>query len=90
MNEREYLRAEDLDRLAELVFELAQQLHVERSRRIALERALIERRALAADEVARAQQSPAAREESRALLDESLERLMRILAAAGGPESPLR
>src|SRR5262245_46894339 len=88
MSDHVYLRPGDLDQLAELVFELAQQLHVERARRIALEHALIAKGVLVLGAVEEA--SAAARELARDQLDRSLERLMRILEAAGGPEAPLR
>jgi hypothetical protein len=90
MNDHVYLRPGDLDKLAELVFELAQQLHVERARRIALEQALIARGAVTAAAIEETAAAAVARDPARAQLDRSLERLMRILEASGGPEAPLR
>jgi hypothetical protein len=90
MADHVYLRPADLDKLAELVFELAQQLHVERARRIALEQAMAAKGVLAPAAIDEAADAAAAREASRAQLDRSLERLMRILESAGGPEAPLR
>lgn len=90
MSEHVYLRPADLDRLAELVLELAQQLHGERARRIALEQALAERGLLDAGAVERAQASPEARAAARTELDRALEGLMRILAAGGTSDAPLR
>jgi len=80
----------DADRLAGLVFELASQLHAERSRRIALELAL-ERvgalpptavEALAGDTELKARTGPA--------LDLALANLMRVLTEAADPRAPLR
>ncbi len=90
MSERVYLLPADLDRLAELVLELAQQLHGERARRMALEHALCERGLLDGAAIELAQTSPVARGAARVALDDALERLMRILAAGGGADSPLR
>ena len=90
MSDRVYLRADDLDKLAELVFELAQQLHVERARRIALEHALAARGLVDMGAIDQTAAAPPARESARVELDRSLERLLRILGAAGGPEAPLR
>src|SRR5262249_13710296 len=90
MNDHVYLRPGDLDKLAELVFELAQQLHVERARRIALEQALIARGVVTPTVIEEMAAAPAACEPAREQLDRSLERLLRILDASGGPEAPMR
>ena len=90
MSDHVYLRPGDLDRLAELVFELAQQLHVERARRIALEQALAERGLIQPSAVDAAAATPTARGGAQEQLDRSLERLLRILAAEGSPQAPLR
>jgi hypothetical protein len=80
----------DPERLAGLLFELASQLHVERTRRIALETAL-ERAGLlepgAADALA---EDPALLARAREGLDRSMQGLMRILTEADDPRAPLR
>ena len=82
-----YLGGVSSDQLAALVFELASQLHVERTRRMALEtvlarQGLVDPAALDAD--------PGLATHSTAALDQSLRRLMRIVAAQGDPTGPLR
>ena len=80
----------DTERLAGLVFELASQLHAERSRRMALEIAL-ERAGLLAPGAADALgEDPALLARSRAGLDRSMRGLMRILTEAADPRAPLR
>ena len=90
MSDRVYLKPADLDRLAEVVLELAQQLHVERARRIALEQALAARGLLDAASIDAASRTPAGRTEAQRQLDAALERIVRIMSASGGPEAPLR
>lgn len=90
MSDHAYLKPQDLDRLGEVVLELAQQLHVERARRIALERALVEKGLLDPAAVEAAAGTTATQEASRRELDSSIERILRIMTASGGPEGPLR
>ena len=90
MTDHVYLKPQDLDRLGEVVLELAQQLHVERARRIALEQALADRGLLDRAAIDAAASSAAAQDASRRELDASLERVLRIMTASGGPEAPLR
>lgn len=85
-----YLKPQDLDRLGEIVLELAQQLHVERARRIALEQALAAKGLLDSAAIDAAAASTATQEASRRELDAALERILRIMTASGGPEAPLR
>ena len=80
-----YLGTVTPDQLAALVLELASQLHVERTRRMALEALLTSEGAvdrLAAD--------PAFIETTRDALDQNLRRLLRIVAADGNARGPLR
>ena len=90
MSDRVYLKPTDLDRLGEVVLELAQQLHVERARRIALERVLAERGLLDAAAIEKSAQTAECRAQAQQELDAALERILRIMSAAGGPEAPLR
>lgn len=79
-----------IDRLAGLVFELAGQLHEERSRRMALEAALIGAGGLTESQLREAFAGIAGQEASRDAADASIRRLLTILAEDGGPEGPLR
>jgi hypothetical protein len=85
-----FLEAADIDRLAALVFELAGQLHVERHRRMALERALIARGVVAEAEIAALADDPAFLAAAREAADRGLRGMMRILAEDGDRQGPLR
>ena len=80
----------DIDRLASLVFELASQLHVERSHRLALEAALIRSGALSAEALAAAGASAEFVEQARDELDRSMGKLMRVVIETGNIRTPLR
>ena len=80
----------DTDRLAGLVFELASQLHVERSRRLALEAALVRSGALSAEALAAAGDSTEFLDRAREELDRSMGKLMRVLLENGDVRTPLR
>jgi hypothetical protein len=82
--------APDGRQLAGLVFELASQLHVERAQRIALQSALEQSGALDAAKLEASADDPGARRLSRALLEESIARLLRVLAEDADPRRPLR
>lgn len=85
-----YLEGVGPDRLAQLLMEVASQLHAERQRRIALEVAL-ERSGLLKPGAIEAMAGEAeARGRAQASLDASLRRLLRIMAEQGGPRAPLR
>lgn len=88
--ELRFLAAADLDRLAALVFELSAQLHIERHQRMALEATLIAKRALTADDIARLAEDQGFLTEARTAADQSLRKLMRILAEDGDRKTPLR
>lgn len=85
-----YLDGVGPDRLAQLLMEVASQLHAERQRRIALE-VTLERAGLlkpgALDAMAGDSE---ARGRAQVSLDASLRRLLRIMAEQGGPRAPLR
>ncbi|HEY7739498.1 MAG TPA: hypothetical protein VIB01_02670 [Steroidobacteraceae bacterium] len=82
--------APDRRQLAGLVFELASQLHVERAQRIALQSALERSGALDAARLEALADDPDHRRLSRALLEESIARLLRVLAEDRDPRRPLR
>ena len=90
MPELRFLAAADLDRLAALVFELSAQLHVERHQRMALEAALIAKGTLEAGEIARLAEDQDFLTTARDAADQSLRKLMRILAEDGDRKTPLR
>ncbi|MDB5366885.1 MAG: hypothetical protein JWM77_2812 [Rhodospirillales bacterium] len=84
--------APDLDsgRLAALVFELASQLHAERSARIALEAALIRAGITTEIEINQAAEAPLTRETVAAALARSMLKLMRVLRESDDPRTPTR
>jgi hypothetical protein len=82
-----YLGDVSPDQLAALVFELASQLHVERTRRMALE-TLLARQGII--DPAALEGAPELAAQSTDALDQSLRRLFRIVAAQGDPTGPLR
>ena len=88
--EPKFLAAADLDRLAALVFELSAQLHIERHKRMALEQALLAKGVLAKDEIAALAEDGPFLESARGEADQSLRKLMRILAEDGDKQAPLR
>lgn len=79
----------DAERLAGLVFELASQLQVERSQRIALELAL-ERAGVLAPGALAAAGDAELRQRSCAELDQALEKLLRVLMERADARGPLR
>ena len=85
-----FLQGADLDRLAALVFELSSQLHVERHRRMALERALVAKGVVTEAEVAALAEDQAFLGAAREAADRSLRKLLRILAEDGDRRAPLR
>ncbi|MFM8679172.1 MAG: hypothetical protein ACKOGH_06110 [Alphaproteobacteria bacterium] len=88
--ELSFLDGIDVDRLAALVFELSSQLHVERHRRMALERALVAKGVVAEAEVAALAEDQAFLGAAREAADRSLRKLLRILAEDGDRRAPLR
>jgi hypothetical protein len=90
MSDHEYLRGVSPDQLAALVFELAAQLHVERTERLALQTAL-ERAGVIAPGATQALADDAALLGSaRDQLDRSVRALLRIVTEAGDAKAPLR
>lgn len=80
----------DNSTLAGLVFELASQLHVERTRRLALEAALARRGLLSAAEIEAAGDGTACRTEASAAADASIRKLLRVLSDSPDERAPLR
>jgi hypothetical protein len=80
----------DPERLAGLVFELASQLHIERTQRIALEIALGRSGALDAQVVEGLASDAELHRRSTAELDRSMEKLMRVLTEHADQRRPLR
>lgn len=90
LDELKFLAAGDLDRLAALVFELSSQLHVERHKRLALERALIAKGVLTESDIAALADDASFLAIARDEADRSLRKLLRILAEDGDRRAPLR
>ncbi len=80
----------DAERLAGLVFELASQLQVERSQRVALELALERAGVLKPDAVAAVAGDAELDRRSRAELDQSMAKLLRVLTESADARGPLR
>lgn len=80
----------DNDRLVGLLFELASQLHAERARRIALECALEEAGSLPAGWMESWQGGECYNRLCQEALDDSMSRLMQIMAESADPRTPLR
>jgi hypothetical protein len=80
----------DADKLAGLVFELAAQLHIERSHRLALETALIRSGLISPDAVAEATDTTQFLSLARQELDQSMRKLLRVLLENGDLRTPLR
>jgi hypothetical protein len=80
----------DPERLAGLVFELASQLQIERTHRIALEIALARSGALDVHGVERLAGDAELRRRSAAELDRSMAKLMRVLTEHADARRPLR
>jgi hypothetical protein len=90
MSDHEYLRGVSPDQLAALVFELAGQLHVERTQRMALEEVLVRAGVIAAGATEALAEDSALLAATRDKLDASIRALLRILAETGDAKGPLR
>lgn len=80
----------DTQRLAALVLELASQLQGERAHRLALETVLRERGLVDDAALVAAGASQACRDASRAAVEASVARLVRVLTEQQDPRTPLR
>jgi hypothetical protein len=90
MSDHEYLRQVSPDRLAALVFELAAQLHVERTQRLALETVLARAGVIAPGAPEALADDPALLAVAREKLDRSIRALLRIVTETGDAKAPLR
>lgn len=79
----------DIGRLTGLVFELAAQLHIERTRRLALETALERAGGLPPGAVDALADDTAFLSGSRAALEASMRKLLRVLGDDPDPRTPL-
>lgn len=80
----------DCAAVAALVLELAAQLHVERSRRLALEAALSERHVVEPKHVSAAGDTAEVRAATARAADDSVRRLLRVLSESPNQRAPLR
>jgi hypothetical protein len=86
----ESVASPDPERLAGLVFELASQLHIERTQRIALEIALARAGAVNPGDVEKLAGDAELRRRTAAELDASMAKLMRVLTEHADERRPLR
>ncbi len=80
----------EVDRLAQLVFDLAAQLHIERQRRLGLETLLMRSGAIKPADLEALAEDRDFLAAARAQLDESQKRLLNILMEGGDRLKPLR
>lgn len=90
LDELSFFENREVDRLAQLVFDLAAQLHIERQRRLALETLLTRSGTVKAADLAVLADDPRFLTEARSQLDESQRRLLTILIEGGDRRAPLR
>jgi hypothetical protein len=76
--------------LAALTLELASQLHIERTRRLALEAVLSKRGILTSSEIEAAGEDAAFREQASREADLAIRKLLRVLAESADERAPLR
>lgn len=80
----------DPSRLAALVLELAAQLHVERTRRLALETTLARLGIVGTAQIGATASDPAYRQQTAQLADEAVRGLLRVLSESPDERQPLR
>jgi hypothetical protein len=80
----------DNAQLAALVFELASQLHLERTRRLALEAALAGRGVVTPSDIDAAGESAPLRKETAEAADLAIRKLLRVLSESPDERVPLR
>jgi hypothetical protein len=76
--------------LGALIFELASQLHVERTRRLALEAALADAGVVAPAAIEKAGEQAPFRERAAVAADQSIRKLLRVLSDSKDERIPLR
>ena len=80
----------DNARLAALLFELASQLHLERTHRLALEAALVRRGLVTLADIEAAAENEAFRKKSSEAADLAVRKLLRVLSESPDERAPLR
>lgn len=90
LDELTFFSDPQVDRLAQLVFDLAGQLHIERQRRMALETALTRAGVIAPETLGDLASDTEFLSEARSALDASQARLLQILVEHGDRRAPLR
>ena len=80
----------DNSKLGSLVLELASQLHIERTRRLALEVALTQRGMVQLTDIEAAGESPTFRGEAEQAADLAIRKLLRVLSESADERVPLR
>jgi hypothetical protein len=80
----------DNSKLGSLVLELASQLHIERTRRLALEVALTQRGIVKPSDIDAASVSPIFRGEAEQAADLAIRKLLRVLSQSPDERVPLR
>jgi hypothetical protein len=80
----------DNAKLAALIFELAAQLHLERTRRLALEATLAQRGIVMPSDIEMTGAGAAFREEARNTADLAIRKLLRVLSESSDERVPLR
>lgn len=78
------------DRLCGLLFEVAGALHVERQQRMALQEALLRKGVLTEADLQALVGDGDFRAQVQSELDQTMERLMRVITERGTPQAPLR
>jgi hypothetical protein len=76
--------------LGALIFELASQLHIERTRRSALEAALAHAGVLTPAQIEKTGEESAFREQAALAADQSIRKLLRVLSESKDERTPLR
>ena len=84
------ITAPDREQLTGLVFELASQLHVERAQRVVLQAALEKAGVFDATTLQALALDPVVQRRNHELLEESIAKLLRVLAEDTDPRRPLR
>ncbi|MBJ3775585.1 hypothetical protein [Acuticoccus mangrovi] len=90
LKELSFFADPETDRLAQLVFDLAAQLHVERARRLGLETLLTRKGVVSEADIAALATDEAFLAKAREGLDDSLARLFTVLTEHGDRRAPLR
>jgi hypothetical protein len=76
--------------LGALILELASQLHIERTRRLALEAALADAGVVAPEAIEKTGEQAASREQAAKAADQSIRKLLRVLSDSKDERVPLR